>query len=214
MIALIIAALVAAAAIGGGAAYLMHHHTNTSSAANTSNNVSLKNQPGSIQALDTPSSAVPSGWMPEKVQPAGATAGFSIDIPPGWSVQRNGLLTYFTGPDGVHFMDIDLTPHASTNMVTEAKAIESQDIAIGKFPGYKRAALKAAPIRGTNGAFWQFTWNRNGIDTRTDDILFIMPTPAGSQSYAIYFRAPDSGWNGTNLPLFKKMLHTFQTVPA
>ena len=215
MIALIIAALVAAAAIGGGAAYLMRHHTNTgSSAANTSNNVSLKNQPGSIQALDTPSSAVPTGWTSMTVQPTGAAAGFSIDIPPGWSVQRSGLVTYFTAPDGVHFMDIDLTPHTNTNMVTEAYAIESHDIVVGKFPDYKRAALKAAPVRSTNGAFWQFTWNRNGIDTRTDDILFILPTSAGSQSYAIYFRAPDSGWNGTNLPLFEKMLHTFQTVPA
>ncbi len=41
-----------------------------------------------------------------------------------------------------------------------------------------------------------------------------MPTSAGSQSYAIYFRAPNSDWNSTNLPLFKKMLHTFQTVSA
>jgi len=215
MIALIIAALVAAAAIGGGAAYLMRHHANTgSSAANTSNNVSLKNQPGSIQALDAPSSAVPAGWTSKTVQPAGATAGFSIDIPPGWSEQWAGLVTYFTAPDGVHFMDIDLTPHANANMVIEAEAIESQDIAAGKFPGYKRAALKAAPVRGANGAFWQFTWNRNGIHTRTDDILFVLATSAGSQSYAIYFRAPDSGWNSTNLPLFKQMLSTFQTVPA
>ena len=215
MIALIIAALLAAAAIGGGAAYLMRHHTNTSSpAANTSNNVSLKNQPGSIQALDTPSNAVPAGWSAKTVQPAGATAGFSIDIPPGWSEQRAGLVTYFTAPDGVHFMDIDLTPHTNANMMTEAEAIETQDIKVGKFPGYKRAALKAAPVRGANGAFWQFTWNRDGIHTRTDDILFILTTSAGSQSYAIYFRAPDSGWNSTNLPLFKKMLHTFQTVPA
>jgi hypothetical protein len=39
-----------------------------------------------------------------------------------------------------------------------------------------------------------------------------MQTPAGPQSYAIYFRAPNSGWNATYLPLFEQMLHTFQTT--
>ena len=215
-IALIIAALVVAAAIGGGAAYLTAspHRLRLRRRSSTTSNVSLANQPGSIQALDTPSSAVPTGWTPEKVQPAGATAGFSIDIPPGWGEQQKGLVTSFTTADGVYRMDIDLTPHTYTDMVTEAKAVESNDIAIGKFPGYKRAALHASPVRGTTGAFWQFTWIRGGVKTRSDDIFFILPTSAGSQSYAIYFRAPNSGWNSTNLPLFKKMLHTFQTVSA
>ena len=47
-----------------------------------------------------------------------------------------------------------------------------------------------------------------------DDIVFIEPTPAGSQSYAVYIRAPSSGWGGTYLPAFDKILPTFQTLPA
>ncbi len=214
-IALIIAALVVAAAIGGGAAYLLHHHSGSGpGTASTTGDVSLANQPGSIQALDTPSTIVPAGWATENVQPSGAAAGFSIAVPPGWTETRSGLVTEFTSPDGARLLDIDLTPHTYTNMVTEAKAVESNDLLAGRFADYHRAALKAAPVRGTTGAFWQFTFIRGDVKTRADDILFIMPTSAGSQSYAIYFRAPDSGWNGTNLPLFEKMLHTFQTVPA
>jgi hypothetical protein len=102
-------------------------------------------------------------------------------------------------------------------MLTEAKYIESQVVAKGKFPQYKRVSLRAVPIRGTNGAFWQFTWvNSGSVQTRSDDILFVKPTSAGSQSYAIYFRAPTPGndWNTKYLPVFKKMLRTFQSVPS
>ena len=114
-------------------------------------------------------------------------------------------------------MEIDLTPHTYSNMLTEAKYLESQVVAKDKFPNYKRAGMEAVPIRGTNGAFWQFTWTPSvGAKMRADDILFVKPTAAGSQSYAIYFRAPAPGndWNNKYLPVFKKMLRTFQPVSS
>ena len=47
-----------------------------------------------------------------------------------------------------------------------------------------------------------------------DDILFIERTTAGSQSYAIYIRAPSNRWGDTYLPDFDKILPTFHTLPA
>jgi hypothetical protein len=172
-----------------------------------------------VQALDDPSKTIPAGWTQETVQPSdtGTAAGFSIAVPPGWTEKRSGRSTYFYAPSGAWFMKVDLTPHTYPDMVTEAQYIERQSAAKGKFPQYKRASLRAVPIRGTNGAFWQFTWVPSGsITTRSDDILFIKKTPAGWQSYAIYFRAPTPGndWNTKYLPVFKKMLRTFQTVPS
>ena len=129
----------------------------------------------SVQALDTPSTTVPPGFTPVTVSPsaAGTTAGFSIDVPSSWTETRDGLITKFNDDNGDRFLEVDLTAHTYTNMVTEAEFIEKQQVAVGTFPGYKRVALKAAPVRGTSGAFWQFTWDRNGVTTRTDDILFI-----------------------------------------
>jgi tRNA A-37 threonylcarbamoyl transferase component Bud32 len=214
MVALIAAALVAAAAIGGGAAYALRGHSTPGARAHTTGNANL---PKTVQALDSPSSAVPAGWIPVRVLPSdtATTAGFTIDMPPGWSEKRAGLRTFLYAPDGVRYMDIDLTRHTYANMVNEATYIERQSVAQGRFPDYRRATIKAVPIRGTTGAFWQFTWLMPGdVKMRSDDILFIAPTQAGPQSYAIYFRSPDSIWNSQSIPLFQKMLRTFQTVPG
>jgi len=212
-IALVAAAVVIAAVAGGGAAFALRHNPGT-----TANTVppSPKTAFGSVNALNNPSTAVPSGWTPETVQAsaAGSTAGFSIDLPPGWTERRSGLATDFYGPSGM-FLDVDLTPHTYQNMVTEAKYIKQQSLIKGTFPGYQQTHLQAVPIRGTQGAFWQFSWTPSGdVKQLSDDILFILKTPAGSQSYALYFRAADSGWNAKYLPAFEQILRTFQTVPA
>jgi hypothetical protein len=47
-----------------------------------------------------------------------------------------------------------------------------------------------------------------------DDILFRKQTSAGAQDYAIYIRSPQSTFGKTALPLFNKILRTFQTIPA
>ena len=216
-IALVVGAIVVAAAAGGGAALALNHENNAgASTTNTTNAASLQNQPPSVQALDTPSTTVPPGFTPVTVSPsaAGTTAGFSIDVPSSWTETRDGLITKFSDDNGDRFLEVDLTAHTYTNMVTEAEFIEKQQVAVGTFPGYKRAALKAVPVRGTSGAFWQFTWDRNGVTTRTDDILFTAQTPNGQQSYAIYFRAPNSGWGSKFLPQFEKMLSTFQVAAS
>jgi hypothetical protein len=169
-----------------------------------------------VRALDTPSTTLPPGFTPVTVSPsaAGTTAGFSIDVPSSWTETRDGLITKFNDDNGDRFLEVDLTAHTYPNMVTEAEYVEKQQVAVDTFPAYHRTALKAVPVRGTSGAFWQFTWDRNGVTTRTDDILFMAQTPDGQQSYAIYFRAPNSGWGSKFLPQFEKMLSTFQVAAS
>ena len=223
-IALIIIAVLVAAAIGAGAALALRHHNRSSSSSSSSSgsggptrntaNVAAKTPFGSINALNNPSSTIPAGWAVEKVQPSDAntTAGFSVAVPPGWAVQRAGEATHFTGPKGLS-MTIDLTAHTYPNMVTEAQYIEQQSQAA--HPGYTRVHLTAVPIRGTTGAFWQYTWTPAGrVKLLTDDILFIKPTPAGTQSYAIELKGHNNGWGQQWLPMFEQILSTFQTVPA
>ena len=215
-IALIIIAVLVAAAIGAGAALLLrHHHSGGSGALSNTGNVAAAKTPfGSVNALNSPSSTIPAGWAVEKVQPSDAntTAGFSVAVPPGWAVQRAGEATHFTGPKGLS-MKIDLTAHTYPDMVTEAQYIEQQSQAA--HPGYTRVHLTAVPIRGTTGAFWQYTWTPAGrVKLLTDDILFIKPTPAGAQSYAIEIKGHNSGWGQRWLPMFEQILSTFQTVPA
>jgi eukaryotic-like serine/threonine-protein kinase len=214
-IVLVICAVVVAAAIGAGTALALRHHNASGTGTRTSAVVDVNTPFKSVNALNDPSADVPTGWTTETVAPSTyhTTAGFTVDVPPGWIKQSKGLATYFYGPDDT-VLDIDLTPHVYPgNMVREAENIERQALAGHTFPGYRRLNLRKVPVRGTNGAFWQFTWIFNGVGVRTDDILFVMPTPAGKQSYAVYIRAPKNGWNRTYLPIFEKILPTFQSVP-
>jgi hypothetical protein len=95
-------------------------------------------------------------------------------------------------------------------MVAEAEHLQQQQAVLGDaFPGYQRLQLLGEPVRGAHGAFWQFTWSLKNVRMRTDDILFVLPTSAGRQSYAVYLRAPDNGWNSSYLPIFEKILPTF-----
>ncbi len=214
-----ICAVLAAVAIGAAAAMALGHHGPTAATGTQGGTATAtKTSFASVNALNDPSSVVPAGWTPKTLEPSAdkTNAGFTISLPPGWTEQREGLGTYFHGPNAM-LIEIDLTPHKyPNNMVHEAESIEQGAIASGRFPDYQRVHLVEVPVRVTKGAFWQFTWSLNGDSARTDDILFVMPTRDGSQSYAIYLRGLNSGdeWSTRDLPVFDKILSTFQTIPA
>jgi hypothetical protein len=203
-----------AAAIGAGAALALSH-VNGGTGATDAFQGSTKTPFGSVNALNARSTALPAGWTAETVPPSAhdTTAGFTVDLPPGWTEKPQGLATYFYGPNDM-VLDIDLSPHTyPDNMVAEAEHLQQQQAVLGDaFPGYQRLQLLGEPVRGAHGAFWQFTWSLKNVRMRTDDILFVLPTSAGHQSYAVYLRAPDNGWNSSNLPTFEKILPTFEPV--
>jgi tRNA A-37 threonylcarbamoyl transferase component Bud32 len=213
---LLIGAVLVAVAIGAGAAIALGHHGPAATAGTHSDPKTATTTPfSSVNALNDPSSVVPAGWIPDTQEPSAnnTNAGFTISVPPSWTEQRKGLGTYFHGPNDM-LLEIDLTPHKYPNdMVREAKSIEQGAIVTDRFPHYQRVHLVEVPVRGTKGAFWQFTWSLNGVTARTDDILFVMPTSDGSQSYAVYLRGRSSGWGTKDLPVFDKILRTFQTIP-
>jgi hypothetical protein len=216
LLALVLGAIVIAVAVGVGVAFALGHHSSTSHLSNASNNtttVTYAPPAPTVAALDDPSSVLPTGWQTFTVTAAqlGTMAGFTIDLPPGWVEQRNGYATYFQGP-GYEFVDVDLTQHHYSDMLAEAKYIEQGSMV--SHPGYQLLKLDRERVRGTSGAFWKYTYDsRAGVELQANDILFIKPTPAGKQSYAIEFRTSNHAWNAT-VPRWEKILRTFQTVPA
>ena len=215
----VIVAVLVAVAVGAGAAIALGDHGSAKTTGTQGGDVAqttTKTPYKSVNALNHPSSVAPAGWVPESVQPSAnnTNAGFTLSVPPGWTKQRKGLGTFFHGPSDM-LLEIDLTPHKfPNNMIREAMSVERGAKASGDFPQYRRAALAEVPVRGTKGAFLQYTWSLDGALARSDDILFVLPTSDGSQSYAVYIRGLSSEWNTTDLPLFDQILSTFQTVPA
>jgi hypothetical protein len=175
-----------------------------------------------VQAIDKPES-LPSGYTRETVGAvaAGTTAGFTIGIPARWHPDQIARQqTRLTAPDGVSYMEIDLTKPTKSDMVAEAEYIRGQSLAKGDFPGYQQPSLQPEPIRGTLGAFWRFDWvnPKTGLKMRVDDLMFTLQTKDGPQSYTIFMTAPagpdDREWNTETLPIVTGMLHTFNPFPA
>ena len=48
----------------------------------------------------------------------------------------------------------------------------------------------------------------NGVSQEAIDLLFVLQTPAGAQSYALYMTAPASMWTQLR-PTFDEMAETF-----
>jgi Protein kinase domain len=218
-------AVVAAAVIGVGTALALHQsggNGSTSNAGHTGTGTQPTAVPSvadtktgfeSVDALNNPSTALPgTGWTTQTVTKAEATsaaAGFSIDIPPGWTETSNGLATDFNGPRG-QLVEVDLTQQSTSDMLTAATQV--RNASVPKFPGYKQSGLQAVPVRHAEGALWKFSWTPAGsVQETADDIFFAQGSSGGVQDYAIYIRSASSDF-GTNLSIFDKILQTFQVV--
>jgi hypothetical protein len=181
------------------------------------------NTPTVVRAIDDHSDTMPAGYMPYALPPsaAGTTGGFTIGFPRGWRVdQQTPKRIFFNDPDGVSNVEVDLTPHTRPDMVAEAQFIKRQTLAQGKFPQYKELELGPENVLGTRGALWRFDWTdpKTGTQLRVDDMLFILQTPNGPQSYAIFMTAPEGNapgsWSVTVLPIIAKMLQSFKETTS
>jgi Protein kinase domain len=166
-----------------------------------------------VDAVNTRPGALPPGWAIVTHHATGAqTAGFTIADPVNWRQSTGGNRTYLRDPSANADILIDLTPHTFPNdMVREAEYIRNQSSALNRFPGYVQLGLAAETIRGTPGAWWKFTWIDNGVSQEAIDLLFVLQTPAGAQSYALYMTAPTSAWSQMR-PVFDEEAETFNSL--
>jgi serine/threonine protein kinase len=167
-----------------------------------------------IDAINRSPGALPSGFTTIP-QPAavGETAGFSLAAPTSWKESTSGYRTHLTDPaEPDTNIVIDLTPHTYPNdMLREAQYIEARSIS--GFPGYQRVGLAATEIRRTPGSYWKFTWVKSGVQLEALDLLFVLQTSAGPQSYALYMTAPEKDFAQMR-PIFDEEVETFATLPS
>ena len=207
------------AAAGAATIVLLRHGTSTASGPGTASphsTATLASPQTAAQIVNavnmTPQTSLPAGWTTYAHRASnGEAAGFKIAYPSNWTSSTNGDETYLRDPAANINILIDLTPHTfPNNMVAEAKYVRAQSLL--RFPGYVGLGLQAETIRGTPGAWWKFTWNDQGTTQEAIDLLFVLHTPAGAQSYALYMTAPASVWSQTR-PIFDEEVETFAPLP-
>ncbi len=225
--AAVAALAIVGAAAGAGTVVLLHQGhsgspqgqtTGTGSASGSASGSSSASLPPPtlqiINAINKPATRpLPSGFtMTSQPAASNETAGFTIAAPANWQKSTSGYQTYLTDPtDQNTNILIDLTPHTYPDMLREAQYIESQSIL--RFPGYKRVGMAATPVRGTTGSWWKFTWTKKGVQQEALDLLFVVHTSAGPQSYALYVTAPESKFDQMR-PIFDEEVETFATLPS
>ena len=218
-------AIAALAIIGAGAGaatvVLLHQdHSGspqggTSASGSAATLPSAKNAPQIVNAINMAATGpLPSGFTSIS-QPALAneTAGFSLAAPTNWTESTSGYQTYLKDPAEPNTnILIDLTPHTYPNdMLREARYVAARSIS--GFPGYQQLGLAAINIRGTPGSFWKFSWDKAGVQQEAIDLLFVLHTSAGPQSYALYMTAPENIFAQIR-PIFDEEVETFATVPS
>jgi hypothetical protein len=211
-IALVVLAVLGAAA-GAAAVLLLRHGTTGTPGSSPSGTGTLPpavTAPQIVDAINDQAGALPAGWTTVTRSATGTqTAGFTIAAPASWTPSTTGNQTYLRDPSADAYILIDLTPHTYPHdMLAEARYIKSQSLAQNRFPGYSQVGLATTGIRGTTGAYWKFTWMDNGVQREGIDLLFVLQTPAGAQSYALYMTAPASMWTQLR-PTFDDEAETF-----
>jgi eukaryotic-like serine/threonine-protein kinase len=225
--AAVVALAIVGAAAGAGTVVLLHRghsgspqgqgQTTGTGTGSVSGSSSASLPPPTLQIIDAvnkpATGSLPSGFtMTSQPAASNETAGFTIAVPPSWQKSTSGHQTYLTDPtDSNTNVLVDLTPHTYSDMLREAQYIEAQSIP--RFPGYHRVGMAATQVRGTTGAWWKFTWNKKGVQQEALDLLFVLHTPAGSQSYALYVTAPESKFDQMR-PIFDEEAETFATLPS
>ena len=219
-------AIAALAIIGAGAGaatvVLLHQNHSGSPQGETSASgsaaatlPSAKDAPQIVNAINMAATGpLPSGFTTISQPPsANETAGFRLAAPTNWTESTSGYQTYLKDPAEPNTnILIDLTPHTYPNdMLREARYIEARSIS--RFPGYHRLGLAAINIRGTSGSFWKFTWMDAGVQQEAIDLIFVLHTSAGPQSYALYMTAPENIFAQIR-PIFDEEVETFATVPS
>ena len=204
-------------AVAGAATFLLigkDHHTPQSRP--TAAPVVLRPKPADlVTAIDQPAPVpAPPGYMPyTSAAPAGSAAGFKIEVPSTWNPIRNGEYeTFFRDPVSGAYLLVDLTPHTFLdNMLREEKYIAMR--AQGSYTDYTLDQLQRTNVRGTAGAFWKFTYLKNGVETQVLDMVFTLNTPGGPQSYALLASGPYATWTTTLRPIFDEEFRSFAPLP-
>lgn len=143
----------------------------------------------------SPSDNVPTGYRMYH-----DPTGFSVAVPDGWRVVRNGTMVDFREPGGSRFLRIDQTDQPKSD---PKKDWEQQEKLFRRtHDHYHRIRIEDVSYRDYKAADWEFTF---GTDTHVLDRGFV----AGSRGYAIYVSAPESQWNDTR-HVFDVAAQTFQ----
>ena len=169
-------------------------------------------------ADSTPSAAVtsPATASPEPAAPPPAgfvlhrdPSGFSIAVPRGWRLERDGSIVDFRDPTSSRFIRIDQRADPRTEPYDDWIAREPTYKA--DLPGYDLIRIANVMYRSWPTADWEFTWGASGSER--SHVLIRNVVPNEYHGYALYWSTTDARWK-KDLPYFETFVRTFAPKPG
>ncbi len=141
--------------------------------------------------------------------PAGFTAytdptGFSVALPRGWTVSRQGSNVFVREPGTRTYLQIPQTTRPKPDALRDWQ--EQAAGAPGRFPGYRQLRLEEVEYKGWNAADWEFTWTPSGGPLH---VLNRNIRVSDRRAYALYWSVPAARWNELK-PAFDAIAASFR----
>ena len=129
-------------------------------------------------------------------------AGYELDYPTGWSVQRRGTTTDFRAPDGT-YLRVDWTSNPGPSPVQAWRDLAAT---FGlRHSDYREIGIRPAQFKGHDAAEWEFTYTEGGAALHALDLGFV----TGERGYALYFQTRADRWEEMQ-PVFDRMRSSFE----
>ncbi|RKR89074.1 serine/threonine protein kinase [Micromonospora pisi] len=138
------------------------------------------------------------------------SAGFTVPVPNGWRIQREGARVEFREPTGQRLLAITPTTSPKPDPLAELTSRERSRPTDGQFQGYQRIALASADYY-LGAADWEWTYRTNTKDVihvRQRDVI-----TGKQQGYTIFWATPDSGWKASE-SAFQRIVTGFRPAPT
>jgi hypothetical protein len=130
--------------------------------------------------------------------------GFSVAVPLGWQVEREGPRVYLHDPDSAAYLLVDQTDDPAADPVVDW---QQQEPAVARrLEGYTRIGeIEAVDFRGWQAADWEFVF---GPGQRTHVLNRNLIT-SPQKAYALYWSVPSSRWDAMR-PVHEQVVASFQ----
>jgi hypothetical protein len=118
-------------------------------------------------------------------------SGFSLAVPQGWTVDRQGRFVYFRDQGTGRFLLVDQTNSPKADPVQDWEAQEQARR--GGMADYRRVTIEAVDYF-LRAADWEFTFTDGGAPLHVRNRGFVT---APDQGYALYFSTPAGMWDAS-----------------
>jgi hypothetical protein len=153
-----------------------------------------------------PTSSTAPGSVPAGFERHTDASGFSVAIPTGWTMQREGAHIYFREPGGSRFLLVDQTDQPKADPVADWR--EQEAARKDGYADYQRIRIEPVDYF-EKAADWEFTYSTSSGPRH---VLIRGVVTSAHQAYGLYWSTPDSRWN-ESLPLYRTITATFRPAP-